>query len=179
MSVRTPKYRLHKGSGQAIVQIGGQRIYLGRYGTDQSKERYRQIVAEWLRNGQHVARPAPNVNGQSDLTIVELLLAYLQFARTYYVKDGETTLEIEALKFALRPLRKLYAHERAATFGPLALKNVRQVMIENGHSRNYFNGDIGRIKRMFRWVVENELVPATVSHALSAVAGLKKGRTLA
>ena len=48
MSFRTPKYRLHKGSGQALVQIEGQRMYLGRYGTQESKEKYRRLVAEFL-----------------------------------------------------------------------------------------------------------------------------------
>jgi hypothetical protein len=31
MSFRTPKYRLHKGSGQALVQISGVRVDLGKY----------------------------------------------------------------------------------------------------------------------------------------------------
>src|SRR4051794_33580303 len=30
---KTPSYRLHKASGQAIVQLDRQRFYLGRYGT--------------------------------------------------------------------------------------------------------------------------------------------------
>ncbi len=37
MSTRLPKYRLHKGSGQALVQIEGQRIYLGLHGTKESR----------------------------------------------------------------------------------------------------------------------------------------------
>ena len=41
MPFRTPKYRLHKGSGQALVQINGERIYLGKYGAEESKEKYR------------------------------------------------------------------------------------------------------------------------------------------
>ena len=48
MSVRIPKYRLHKGSGQALVQINGERIYLGKHGTAQSREKYRRIVAKSL-----------------------------------------------------------------------------------------------------------------------------------
>jgi hypothetical protein len=38
MSVRIPKYRLHKGSGQALIQINGHRIYLGTYNSPESKE---------------------------------------------------------------------------------------------------------------------------------------------
>ena len=53
MSFRTPKYRLHKGSGQALVQINGERIYLGKYGSEESKEKYKRLVAEYLSSGQN------------------------------------------------------------------------------------------------------------------------------
>jgi integrase len=36
---------------------------------------------------------------------------------------------------------------------------------------------VGRIVRIFKWAVENEMVPANVHHGLKAIAGLKKGRT--
>jgi integrase len=36
---------------------------------------------------------------------------------------------------------------------------------------------VGRIKRLFKWGVENEHVPATVYNALQVVVGLKEGRT--
>ena len=51
MSFQTPKYRLHKGSGQALVQINRERIYLGRYDSEESKEEYRRLVAEFLASG--------------------------------------------------------------------------------------------------------------------------------
>ena len=38
---------------------------------------------------------------------------------------------------------------------------------------------IGRIKRMFRWAVCEELAPASLCHALDAVEGLKAGRSTA
>jgi len=41
---RPPKYRLHKGSSQAIVSIHGKRIYLGAYGTAKSHKRYRELL---------------------------------------------------------------------------------------------------------------------------------------
>lgn len=52
MSVRAPKYRLHKASGQALVQINGERIYLGKFGSEQSHEKYRRLVAEHFARGQ-------------------------------------------------------------------------------------------------------------------------------
>jgi len=44
-----PKYRLHKASGQAFVELSGKRIYCGKYGTPESKEKYDRLVEEWNR----------------------------------------------------------------------------------------------------------------------------------
>jgi integrase len=46
-------------------------------------------------------------------------------------------------------------------------------------ARRTINQRIGVIKRMFKWAVENELVPPDIHHALEAVAGLKAGRSAA
>ena len=51
MSVRVPKYRHHKASGQAFVEIRDRRIYLGQFDCEQSKAKYRQIIADLMSNG--------------------------------------------------------------------------------------------------------------------------------
>ena len=38
MTVRVPKFRLHKGSGQALVEVGGRRVYVGRHNRSESHE---------------------------------------------------------------------------------------------------------------------------------------------
>ena len=45
-TISVPKYRHHKGSGQAFVQVKGRRHYLGKWDSPQSKERYSALVAE-------------------------------------------------------------------------------------------------------------------------------------
>ena len=50
-------------------------------------------------------------------------------------------------------------------------------MIGYGWVRGSINGMVGRIRRVFKWGVANELVPANVYHALQAVSGLRCGRT--
>jgi hypothetical protein len=45
-TVSVPKYRHHKGSGQAFVQIKGRRHYLGVWDSPESKDRYSRFVAE-------------------------------------------------------------------------------------------------------------------------------------
>ncbi len=44
---RTPSYRHHKASGQAIVSIYGRDYYLGLNGSAASREKYDQLIAEW------------------------------------------------------------------------------------------------------------------------------------
>ena len=114
MAFRTPKYRLHKGSGQALVQINGERIYLGKYGTEESKEKYRRLVAEFLAAGQ---KPRTGSQGTPrsafPIKINELILAFWQRAKRRYVKNGQRTSEIHSFRTALRPVRNLYGGETA------------------------------------------------------------------
>jgi integrase len=46
-----------------------------------------------------------------------------------------------------------------------------------GLARGVINQRINRIRRLFRWGVENELVPSSVLEALRAVQGLQRGRS--
>ena len=56
MTVRPRKYQLHKATGQARVRINGHDIYLGKYRSPESEERYRQVIADWLKNQDQVTR---------------------------------------------------------------------------------------------------------------------------
>ena len=90
-TLRTPSYRHHKPSGQAVVTLDGRDIYLGRYGTPHSRAEFDRLLAEWLSNGRRLPSPA-SANG-TDLSVNELALAYLAFAETYYTKRGKPTSE--------------------------------------------------------------------------------------
>ena len=78
---------------------------------------------------------------------------------------------------ALRPLKKLYGDVAVADFGPRALKTIGQEMINRGTRRSHVNKNVGRVKRLFKWGTSEELVPASIYHALQSVTGLKRGRT--
>ncbi|TWT44528.1 hypothetical protein RAS1_09430 [Phycisphaerae bacterium RAS1] len=106
----------------------------------------------------------------------ELIVAYLGFAKSYYVKNGTLTGAYRNIGDALRPLTTLYGRTRVADFGPSALKAVRQAMIDTDLCRRTINNRINRIRRVFKWGVENEFVPADILHGLQAVAPLKFGR---
>lgn len=174
LSHALPKYRKHRGSGQAIVNLNGQDFYLGPHGTKASKIEYDRLIGEWLANGRQ-----PLHATSQDILIVELCLRYWEFAKGYYQKNGRCTRVTPGIKCALRYLKELYGKTPAAEFGPLAFKAIRERMIEDALSRNYINDHSRRIKRMFKWAVGEQLVPASTYDALRTVDGIRKGRTAA
>lgn len=173
-SERVPQYRRHKPSGLAVVTLDARDFYLGPYGTAASRAEYDRLIGEWVANGRRLPGPAGPAAG---LTINELLAAYWQYAQSYYVKGSEPTSELSYIRVALHYLRGLYGQTPVAEFGPLALKAVRQRMIDSDVSRGVINGCVGRIKRVFKWGVANELMPPDVHHGLAAVDGLREGRS--
>lgn len=167
---RPPAYRLHKASGQAVVTLDGKDHYLGPHGSKASQAKYQQLLAEFLSRGCVVDSAT-----KSDLLIVQLLAAYRRWCLSYY----RSSREMQAIGWATKPFRQLYGRTRVADFGPLKLKAFRQHLIESNLCRNEINKRIGRIKRIFKWGVENELVDPSVLHALQAVRGLTRGRSAA
>lgn len=171
---RIPNLCKHKATGQAVVRLDGKDHYLGKYGSPAAKAAYERLIAEWLAHGRRLpnSRPGPTIN--------ELILGYWRRCQHHYRKsDGMPSSELNLVRVAMRPLKNLYGRTSAANFGPLALKAVRQRMIEAGLSRGVINAHVGRIKRMFKWAVENELVPLSSYHGLQAVVGLQRGRSTA
>ncbi|MCL4190318.1 MAG: hypothetical protein KJZ87_01130 [Thermoguttaceae bacterium] len=120
-----------------------------------------------------------------------MIVKYDDYARSYYVKNGSPTDERCAIKAAVAPLVRLYGDTAADEFSPKRLKSVREEIIAKGRkgkgkaktregeplTRKYVNYRIACIVRIFKWAVEEELVPVTVYQALKAVAPLSKGRT--
>lgn len=170
---RTPSYRLHRPSGQAVVTLSGRDFYLGPHGTKASKAEYDRLVGEWLAHGRRL--PAASA-ASTDLTVNELLLAYWTHAEAHYTRDGKPTRHLANIKDAIRPLRALYGHTRATDFGAAAIKTVRKAMIDTGLCRCTINGRLGKVRSMFRWATEERLVPADVLLQLSSVKALKRGR---
>ena len=189
-----PAYCHHKKSGRAFVKLNGRFVYLGDYGTQASRDEYLRVVGEWITSGRqkapkHRDEPAASRIGP---TVQQVLAAFWVHAKAYYVNpDGSPAGELDNFRLAMIPLRRMYAETPAADFGPLALKTVREEMVKPyvvtdaktkvsrtlpGWSRTYVNRQTARLKQIFKWATENEVVPAGVYLALAAVSGLRKGR---
>ncbi len=177
---RPPAYRHYKPKDLAVVRLRGRDIYLGKYDSPSSWREYYRLITEFLA-------PAERMNVDSEgpppaphpISIKKLCLNYYEFAQGEYVKDGKPTGEVVCLKYALRRILKLFADQSAANFSPKGLKLVRDEFVRDGQIRTTVNNNIARIKRMFSWAVENELIPVTTYQAIATVKGLKKGRSAA
>ncbi len=129
---KAPSYRLHKQSGQAIVTLtdglGCRRdVLLGKHGKPESHAAYDRCVAEWIAGGRRL-RVTEVGNA---ISINELLLRFWDHAQDHYRKpDGSPSNELVDFTLSPRPLRELYGTTSAKDFGPLALKAIRQRMME-------------------------------------------------
>jgi hypothetical protein len=121
---------LHKPSGQAVCTVPcpgrprGRDDYLGPYDSPESKRGYERILAQLRAGGP---APVPVLPARAaDLTVNEVLLAYLRYTDGYYRHpDGTPTGEAKYVRGALTFVKKLYGHTLAREFGPAALKAVR------------------------------------------------------
>jgi len=172
VSPKVPALKHHKASGQGYVRIDGRVIYLGKFGLPETQQRYHQFIAEWMAGGYHLRVQA------AEITMVELCSRFRKYAEHYYSgPDGTPGKELHHFTQAFKLLKKFYGRTPAADFGPLALRTVREEMVKIGWCRRHVNFQVSRIKRVFRWATENELIPGNVYHALQAVAGLRRGRS--
>lgn len=180
---RVPCYSRHVASGQAVVHLNGRDIYLGKYDTAASRHAYNRVIGEWVANGRQLPVRV------AEITVLEIIDRFWEYARTYY---GAESGELANYRLALRQLKRVYGETPAVEFGPLSLKSVRAEMLKPQKEkdrkrgkeierpawcRTHVNRQIGRIRRVFKWAVSEELVPESVYSALCTVDGLRRGRS--
>ena len=85
-------FRSFKSADRAFVDLSGKRIYLGRYGTQESRDRYDLAIAEWIARGRREAVPptAPAAP-EAGPTVSTIVAAFWNHCQSYYVDpDGKT-----------------------------------------------------------------------------------------
>jgi hypothetical protein len=116
---RIPKYGLHKPSGLAVVYLDRRPVYLGKHGSKESYERYRQLLAE---HGTVEQRRLPVLSANDPVSVALLVEQYLVHAVEHYGQHHEY---LSTIKAAIAPLLELHASTTVANFGPRALQAVR------------------------------------------------------
>ncbi len=170
-----PKYSQHKGTGQAYVKLNGKFHYLGKFGTEESRKKYEALIGKYLANGRSI--PA-TIDKTSGITVGQLHATYLEHCREYYQRDGEPTQEYEAhvyLRNKIAPIADLPVN----SVTPATIDDMRQKWIADGNTRSYINKTVGRIVRMYKWSVAKSLADVATWQRLTAISGLKAGRSKA
>jgi integrase len=168
----TPNYRRFHDAARCWVN--GRWVQLGKWDSPESYVEHARILAELA------ATPAARFVSKSSPTVNQVLAAFWLHAEQHYRHpDGKPTNELPQYRQTFAVVRRLYGHTQAEKFGPLALKAVRQTMVDAGWCRLIVNQRVGRVRRAFKWAASEELIPVSVYQGLAAVAGLQSGRTKA
>lgn len=170
---KIPSLRRHKPSNRAVVTIDGKDVYCGPWNAPESRAEYERLIREWLQRGSPLR---PSCRPSTDITISELVNLYWRFAHAHYQRDGEPSREISNIREALKPFERLYGHTLAIEFGPVAFKTLRAELLEQDLCISTIRHRLSKLLRLFRWAVENELLPGDAYHRLKAVAPLRPGR---
>jgi hypothetical protein len=158
-----PNTHHHKATNTDRVWINGQCITLGPHGSAEARKRYGELVLE----AHHGTLPQAN-----DPAVCELILAYLDFADTYYDPEGR---EVRNVKLALKPLSERWGMLPAREFGPLKLIEYQESLIDRGLARSEVSRRVDHVRRMFRWAVSRELVKGQQLVELKAVRRVRQG----
>jgi integrase len=151
----------------AAVYRNGKTIYLGIYGSPESKIAYARFVAE-LKADTTPYTP----DNKEHITVQALVLSFLD-----HVKGTITPQSYGHHRSAIRALLKLYGNDTlVGNFTPSCLKLFRQELINSKRlCRKMVNDHTRRIVSMFTWGVSEELVKPHTEAALKAVKPLPKG----
>ncbi|VTS04922.1 tyrosine-type recombinase/integrase [Tuwongella immobilis] len=170
-----PKYEHHLPTNTARVRVrdanGNRRdLSLGAFGSPASQQSYQKVLATLQRCGGIW----PHERGSEalqDRTVAEILLAFLEYIQVRYADSGE----LAVYRGLIVLLREQIPDLAVADFGPKRLKAIRQVMVERGWCRKRVNRQTTRVKKIFKWATEEELIPGGIYEALRAVSELPPG----
>lgn len=174
---RIPNYCRHKATNLGYIQYkplwGDKPHYFpGAYDSDESRNAYEEARAAVVKHMQSGDPPKPKPKRPGVGILVE---RFLEWAEGNY---GEK--EFGHYRSVARLLLTKHKNVALDEFGPLALRDVRDQMIDGmGWTRESINRQVGRVVFMFRWGIQYELVEASVVANLDAVPGLRKGKTRA
>jgi hypothetical protein len=121
---KAPKYGHHKVSGNALIVVDGQFIYLGKYDSPESRIKYGRILQELKSNDGRFRTPP------GSCTVADLCLKYWEYAVERYKRpDGSLTSSITTVKSTIRRLREEYPHTQVKDFGPNMLRAYRDTWV--------------------------------------------------
>lgn len=166
-----PAMRKHRtpGGDYAYVEIDGKQVRLGSWGSAEARREYAKIIREWEKS-----HPKKQFTPAAGCRIPALVAAY-----DLYLADRVSVEERGKNRRVLAMVIEDYGDLDVDEFGKAQLKAIRQKLVDKGRFRTQVNKDVGRIRRCWKYGVEEDLVePATLTD-LQVVSDLKKGKSAA
>jgi integrase len=168
MSRINPSYRLHKKSGQAVVTIRKQTIYLGKFNSPESKKKYADLIRDFQAGTVDI--PAGSVQ-----TMAGLAAAYLSHCKEYYAGSTEYLRIKRALVIFLERTRDM----EVCHITKKNIKYFQQDCVDRNHCRRYINMLTLCLMRCFKWLAANDYILPNKYNDLQLVPLLVAGRTKA
>ena len=153
--------------GRAFSWYKGKRIYHGAWGTPEADKAYKRFIAALLES------PTPRFgNDASDVLISELADGFVEHIEAQNMHKDD----VRHYKTVIGYLAELYGELSVNEFSPKKLKVVRNQMVKVGTiSRPMINRYVSKIRSVFSWGVEEEIVNQSVVNALREVKELRRG----
>ena len=173
---RLPRLLCQRRKGKAnsaYCNVNGKRVYLGVYGSAESKAAYAELIA------QLEAQQAERLPVSADPILDEVIYAYLTRMRAYCKADSlqQNTGEFGEVKRTMSRLRVQAGSLRASEYGPKMLKAYREARLATGCKRLTINKCVRRVVAMFKWAAAEEMISVDIFQALQTVEPLKRGRS--
>jgi len=145
--------------------------YLGKYGSEASRQEYDRAIAEFVANGRQP------FHCPDEILVESLIVRFLDHVEKNLNYTPATQSRVVR---AVKVLNALYGKTAIVHFTASALKTLRQKFLDEGLSRITINNYITVIKQVFYWGHdEAEIVSDEVYNAVKLVKQLRAGRTSA
>jgi len=153
---------------QAFSWYNGKRIYHGAWGAPEAKKNYDRFIAALMENPTLPLQ----IGASAGVLVSELAAGFLEHIESRNMDKTDVGHYKRAIGFLVEVYGKFSVNE----FSPKKLKVVRNQMIKTGTlSRPMINLYVRKIRSVFSWGTEEEVVHSNVVHAIREVKALRKG----
>src|SRR6056297_1425887 len=191
---KMPTYRYHL-SGQAVVTLDGRDFYLGPHQSAISLARYAALIRIYQKNNLTLPEHIRVDDVELGIQAVDTALAAEpthQNRQPAKVRDAIAAYRVEIEKKYASSPQEHHRHRRICTmlddgygnfsaqdFGPVKLREFRDVLVESGNSRKYVNRLTRIVVGLFRHAVSEELIDVDIVKRLETLPPLKRNQTSA
>ena len=144
---RIPKYRHQKSRNLAVVRIAGKDIYLGKYNSPESHEKYHRLVEEFCR--RHAQAQITGV------TLPALAAVYKAYSQKRYQGGTLNAYHRTIERFAI-----LFPELDSQDLACSHVEAFQMSLVEQNLAVNTINDYLARLKKIFRWAARHKYMPS-------------------